>query len=121
MGTAIRTTVGAPRWALSYTLAGHAQLITPTRDMLGLDRSPYRKRYEARLSATGLYRIATELRSLARGRLEPLVLLCFDRLGKPGPDSWCHRTMFAVWWEEQTGVEVPELGAVALPEPPTLF
>lgn len=120
MGAAVRTTVGAPRFPLTYPLAGWARLVTPTRAMLSLDRGPYRDAYLKRLEQTGWHRIHAELEQLtetARGRR--LVLLCFDRLDQPG--SWCHRTMLAEWLAEHTGSEVPELGAVPRPEPPPLF
>jgi hypothetical protein len=41
-----------------------------------------------------------------------LVLLCYERLDK---DPFCHRRLFAKWWQDRTGEEVPELGA--LPKP----
>lgn len=50
------------------------------------------------------------------GRAYPgqtLVLMCFDDLSKPG--AWCHRTMFAEWYYEKTGVSVPELGKTSPP------
>jgi hypothetical protein len=115
MGHPVRTTVGFPRFSLTYTLAGHAALLTPTRQMLGLPLERYEPEYRRRLDAAGIDAILTELGEIAArhpaGR--PLVLLCFDRLDKPG--SWCHRTMAAQWLAERTGHVVPELGAVAKP------
>ncbi|MFS1304480.1 hypothetical protein [Streptosporangium longisporum] len=124
----MRTTVGAPRFALEYTLLGPARLITPTRAMLGLPQDAYQLAYRRLLNATGAARIHAELAGIAAaadavtGRSSArLVLLCFDRLDKRG--GWCHRTMFAAWWLEQTGQELPELGATlpSQPTPPTLF
>jgi hypothetical protein len=112
MGIPVRTTVGAPRFKLAYQLAGHAKLITPTRPMLGLPRGAYEVSYRGLLNAAGAERIHAELAAIhaAAGRpAAALVLLCFDRLDKPG--EWCHRSMFADWWLEHTGQEVPELGA----------
>ncbi|MEU9887977.1 hypothetical protein [Sphaerisporangium sp. NPDC051011] len=113
MGTPVRTTVGAPsRLKLDYKLAGHAQLITPTRPMLGLSKAAYELAYLRLLSSSGAERILAELTAIhtaAGGTAAPLVLLCFDQLNKSG--SWCHRTMFATWWLQTTGQEVPELGA----------
>ncbi|GAA0607562.1 hypothetical protein GCM10010174_25900 [Kutzneria viridogrisea] len=63
-----------------------------------------------------------QVREEAEQILQPLgvepstrvVLLCFDRLDKPG--NWCHRTAFGQTWSEITGEDVPELGRVVSPE-----
>jgi uncharacterized protein YeaO (DUF488 family) len=39
----------------------------------------------------------------------PLVLCCFERVER---GEHCHRRVFAEWWEERTGVAVPELSEV---------
>ena len=36
-----------------------------------------------------------------------LVLLCFEDIRKPG--LFCHRRVFATWWEQETGEPVSEL------------
>ncbi|MGA5599604.1 hypothetical protein ACPCUF_00960 [Streptomyces griseoincarnatus] len=125
MGAPIRTTAGHPRFPLGYELAGHARLITPTRELLvqNLPRDAYEFSYRRLLAAHGIQRIYAELAALsARAGGARLVLLCFDRLDKLKPaDAWCHRTMWATWWLEQTGEKVPELGALPTPPPPSLF
>ena len=35
------------------------------------------------------------------------VLLCYEDVHKEG--VWCHRQIFAAWWQEQTGKVVSEL------------
>ncbi|MBT3167986.1 hypothetical protein HTV80_33595 [Streptomyces sp. Vc74B-19] len=125
MGAPIRTTAGFPRFPLGYELAGHARLITPTRELLAqnLPRDAYEFSYRRLLNGHGIQRIYAELAALsARAGGARLVLLCFDRLDKLKPaDAWCHRTMVATWWLEQTGEEIPELGALPTPPPPSLF
>jgi hypothetical protein len=106
----VRISVGHPRWKLGYELSGACPLLAPTRDMLRLPIEEYRVRYEARLEAAGVETIAAALKALsekAGGR--GLVLLCFEDLTKPG--EWCHRRLFADWWEKKTGRAVPELAA----------
>lgn len=39
------------------------------------------------------------------------VLLCFEDLRKPG--EHCHRRVFAEWWKNKTGEEIPELKETA--------
>ncbi len=128
MGTPVRTTVGHPRFALSYQLAGHARLITPTRELLKIKaQDAYEFSYRRLLNGNGIDAIHRELLAIAGANDldSPLVLLCFDRLDRlTPPDDWCHRSHFAKWWTEQTEREVPELGAhpVAPAAPvPTLF
>ncbi|MET7809783.1 hypothetical protein ABZT26_02850 [Streptomyces sp. NPDC005395] len=125
MGAPIRTTAGHPRFPLGYELGGHARLITPTRDLLvqNLPEDAYEFSYRRLLNGQGINRISTELAGLAaRNSGARLVLLCFDRYDQLRPgDAWCHRGMFAKWWFEQTGEEVPELGAQKPTPPPVLF
>lgn len=40
-----------------------------------------------------------------------LVFLCFEDLTKDG--EWCHRRMFAEWWQRKTGMKVEELMPLA--------
>ncbi|GAA4598835.1 hypothetical protein GCM10023194_77400 [Planotetraspora phitsanulokensis] len=88
--------------------------------MLGKPFDVYKDLYLRHLAGAGVAAIRTELAGIAAplepGR--PLVLLCFDRLDREG--VWCHRTLFAAWWHEVTGQEVPEFGATYVdgPEPP---
>lgn len=121
-GAPIRTTAGHPRFPLGYELAGHAKLITPTRELLAADlpEDAYEFSYRRLLNGYGIDRIYAELAGLAaRNGGARLVLLCFDRLDKPG--NWCHRSMFSRWYLEQTGEEIPELGARPATPPPSLF
>lgn len=124
MGHPVRTTAGHPRFPLGYTIVGHARLITPTRALLSanLPEDAYEFSYRRLLADHGLDAIGAELQAIAAGQEpgRPLVLLCFDRLNKPG--NWCHRVHFSRWWTEETGQAVPELGArPAGPPAPTLF
>ncbi|MFD6941067.1 hypothetical protein ACFWAP_33575 [Streptomyces goshikiensis] len=119
MGTPIRTTAGHPRFALSYQIAGHAKLVTPAWALVkaNLPEDAYEFQYRRQLSAAGLDAIRAELYAIA-GAYDldsPAVLLCFDRLNKPG--YFCHRTHFARWYAAETGELVPELGAVCAPKP----
>ncbi|MEU7092997.1 hypothetical protein [Kitasatospora aureofaciens] len=126
MGLPVRTTAGAARF-FTEPLAGHAQAITPTRQLLAanLPEDAYEFQYRRMLNETGVDAIRAELEFIARRAAAgdtPLVLLCFDVLSKPG--NWCHRSHFAKWWEEQTGQAIPELGSKpreVRQAPPTLF
>lgn len=100
----VRTSIGGPRFRTGYTYAAMIEL-APDREWLNLAQGPYEARYLDRLNALGVERIRAEFDRLDRGK--GLALLCFENLNDPS--AWCHRRMFAAWWEEQTGQPVPEL------------
>ncbi|MFU8849484.1 hypothetical protein ACNAW0_00595 [Micromonospora sp. SL1-18] len=109
-GAPVRTTVGKPRFQLPYDVAGFARLLAPTYGMLRMQEGPYRLIYLERLEAAGVDLISEQLAEIADAAgSDRLVLLCFCDLNVPPPDNWCHRRMFAAWWEDQTGNEVREL------------
>ncbi len=109
-GAPVRTTVGKPRFPLPYDLAGFARLLAPTYGMLRMQQGPYRHIYLERLEAAGVDLISEQFAEIADAAdSDRLVLLCFCDLNVPPPDNWCHRRMFAAWWEDQTGHEVREL------------
>lgn len=114
MGVPVRSTVSSPRWKLPYTIAGHAKLITPTRPMLKMEPDAYTLSYLRILNGNGIDLIRTELAALAvEGGSDRVVLLCYERLNereKDGTAKFCHRSLFAQWYQAQTGEEVPELG-----------
>ncbi|MEU8333466.1 hypothetical protein [Micromonospora sp. NPDC048839] len=121
-GAPVRTTVGKPRFPLPYDLAGFARFLAPTYGMLKMAEGPYRHLYLERLEGIGVDLIAEQFAEIAdNAGHDRLVLLCFCDLSVPAPDNWCHRRMFAAWWEEQTGHEVLELAERREPPAPTLF
>jgi uncharacterized protein (DUF488 family) len=69
------------------------------------DKEAYKRAYLKQLDDLGLAKIQRMLELAADGK--PVVLLCFEDLRKP--EEWCHRTMFAEWYEERTGEKIHEL------------
>ena len=112
--TPLGHTAGHPRFALRYDLAANLRLLAPSRDMFKMPRDQFETRYRARLAGHGLDVIAHALARWDTGA--GVVLLCYENLSDPG--KWCHRTMFARWWAEQTG-DVPE--EIDAPPPARLF
>jgi len=119
-GLPVRTTVGNVRFKLRYPLEHKMPAIYPARTILKLPQPDFTIAYLAALTTygvDGIRRDAAAIRAAAGvDESTRLVALCFDRLGVPGKPAWCHRTLFARWWTEQTGEEVPEYGAVLTPE-----
>lgn len=104
----VRTTVGNPRFALGYELAGACGMIAPYGLLKVTDREEFTRRYRERLERSGWRKIGNALTAIAREQGAPgVVLLCFEDVTKPG--EWCHRRIFAEWWQEQTGQVVLEL------------
>jgi len=104
---AVRISLGHPRWHLSYHVAGVVKELAPRGEMLEWEREAYEPAYRAILDGLGVDHIR-ELLEAASGGAGAVAVLCFENLAKPG--AWCHRRIFAEWWEEQTGEAVPELG-----------
>jgi hypothetical protein len=77
----------------------------------GALEADYAKEYLRQLEALGLTAIkkavaGIEAEAAKSGR--EAVLCCFESLKEPG--QYCHRTLFAKWYQERTGMEIQELG-----------
>ena len=105
--TAVRISLGTPRWQVGYAIAGAIEELMP-RGILGIeDRNEFQRQYYERLDSFGVDRIRKQLKKFeAMGK--PVVLLCFEDIRK-GDWNWCHRNMFALWWEYHTGEVISEL------------
>ena len=105
--TAVRISLGSPRWQVGYDIAGAIEELMP-RGIFGIeDREEFHQRYFERLDSFGVNRIRERLQAFeAMGK--PVVLLCFEDIRK-GDWNWCHRNMFASWWMKQTGEVIQEL------------
>lgn len=99
----VGTSVGRPRWPLTYTLTFLREL-APYGLLEVKDKNEFVVRYRARLESIGVELLERRFRELSNGR-DGCVLLCFEPAGAP-----CHRRVFASWWESETGQLVPELG-----------
>lgn len=133
-GIPARSANGTPRFRLKF--APHHGKILPVMSLTfpqwklvqasrrGLTREQFTHAYLAGLDEIGVDQIRrqadgiraqadTLTRMLGRkvDETSPIVLLCYERLSS-GPDVYCHRTLFARWWEAKTGETVPELGSV---------
>lgn len=107
----VRVTLGHPRFALKYELAGTIMELAPKGMKDVPDDDEFTRLYRARLESFGVDRLRRRFADVA-GDAKGLVLCCYEDLTKPG--EFCHRRVFAEWWEEQTGEKVEELSG--LPE-----
>ena len=109
----VRITIGHPRFHLGYRLAGTIPELAPRRDMLGKAPAEFAALYTALLEERGGVEQLTQRFAAvaAEARSAALVLLCFEDLRKP--DVFCHRRVFAEWWEAQTGAVIEEIAEPA--------
>lgn len=101
-------TKGRPRWRLPYDLAGNIRRLGAVGpgEFTEKDRDRFAALYRSRMDDIGIDKVRMLLQAAA-GDHDRLVLLCYEDVHKPG--EWCHRRIFAEWYEEQTGDAVPEL------------
>ncbi|MEV4557169.1 DUF488 family protein [Kitasatospora sp. NPDC049285] len=115
-GVPVRITRGAPRFRLPYQITHTVAELAPAAAYFHRPRPEFTASYRADLAALGAARIAERLGRIAQQEGEQrLVLLCFEDLAKS--DVWCHRRIFADWWQDVTGDQVRELGPMAGPSP----
>lgn len=103
--TAVRISLGAPKWPVGYNIAGEIKELMPFGLLQINDRELYEKKYRERLDRIGPDRIQDALDRF--GVDKPVVLLCYEDVRDPS--QWCHRSIFAQWWLEQTGEIADEL------------
>lgn len=106
--TAVRISVGSPRWQVGYPISGAIEELMP-KGIFGKyeTKAAFEVEYRKRLEFFGAEHINKLLTAYAiQGK--DVVLLCYEDVRK-GDDDWCHRTIFASWWFEKTGEIIQEL------------
>ena len=108
--------VGRPKFPLGYELRDQCYMLAPRRDMLSMEKARYKNAYYAKLDAAGEQKVINYVRNLekrAEAEGKKLALLCFEDIRNP--EDWCHRRMFAEWWQEHTGEAIEEIPEVDPP------
>lgn len=102
--------IGKPRFPTGYEIREQCYALAPKGYMLKMEYEPYREAYFQKLEDIGVDKIigiVQRLEARASDEDKDLVLLCFEDIRKP--DQWCHRTLFAEWWQAHTGEVIEEL------------
>lgn len=102
--------IGQPRFRLGYTLREQCYSLAPKGYMLNMDLERFKTAYYEKLEGIGTDKIISMVNRLeerAQSEGKELVLLCFEDVRVP--EDWCHRTVFAEWWAENTGEIIEEL------------
>ena len=119
-GLGVRISLGVPRWihlpnpAYSpYERWPYIAELAPDRAWLKAPREIYEPAFLAKLDAHAAD-IFRKLAWFTPDKLAKeggqLVLCCFEKNPVHDPADWCHRRMFADWYQQRTGNEVPEIG-----------
>ncbi len=109
--------IGKPRFKLGYELREQCYFLAPERYMLDMEYGHFIEAYHKKLEDAGInniINIVKELDKKAKSRSKELVLLCFEDVRVEG--DWCHRTIFADWWFNQTREVILELPDPASPK-----
>jgi len=119
----VKISVGGPKFDMGYRLDGEVRDLMPFGLLGKFDDSPrlFKQYYFQRLNREGVQSIRRQLDALkTKANDRDVVLLCWEDVRK-GEKDWCHRSMFAEWWLEQTGEKIEELidpSPVPIPKTP---
>lgn len=99
---------GLPRFKLKYQLDGNIIQIAPPRYLFHEEnREVFTKQYFQYMNSQGIEKIELLL-DIYKSNGKDIVLCCYEDVRIP--DEWCHRLVFAEWYEEKTGgIKIEEL------------
>lgn len=109
--------IGTPKFPLGYKLIKQCYSLAPKGYMLNMELDRFKLAYYEKLEGIGTDRIINmvlKMEAEARAEGKELVLLCYEDVRVQG--DWCHRTVFAEWWKEQTGELIEELNDPSEPK-----
>lgn len=98
---------GLPKFPLKYPLAGNIIQCAPPGYLFNVyDRAEFTPKYFQHMNRTGIWKVNQLLEQyLSYGK--DVVLCCYEDVREE--NEWCHRLVFAEWYEKQTGIKVCEL------------
>jgi hypothetical protein len=111
--TAVRISLGTPKWNLGYSIDGEIPDLMPAGMFGNFDHDPdgFKLAYFKRLNSAGVRKIHNALKWFEQ-KGKDVILCCFEDIRKP--EETCHRRLFAEWWLYNTGEIIDEL-----PDPTT--
>ena len=98
---------GLPRFKLKYQLEGNIRQIAPPGYLWNEnDRERLTPKYFQHMDQQDIKTIQTILNGyLSKGK--DVILCCYEDVRIP--DEWCHRLVFAEWYEGKTDIKIREL------------
>jgi hypothetical protein len=104
----VRISLGKPRFWKGANELPYVSELMPHGDLFKIeDRGEFTEAFIVRLDRYGADRIRGRFAELGSSYRKPLVLMCFELCEEP--DDWCHRQVFAEWWQARTGQHVSEV------------
>lgn len=106
-GVPVQASVGGPKFPIDYELREEVRELMPRGLLSVSDPAEFTRRYRERLDRLDLDVLHAQFHAISgRHGGKRIVLLCFEdvRAGE-----LCHRRVFADFWIERTGQDVPEL------------
>lgn len=97
--------VSNPRYKVPYKIIDF-KLLKPYGIFKVYEGEEYRQKYFERLDGYGVEKIRKIMTELSGGH-ENIILMCHEK-----DKNECHRSMFAEWWEKNTGEKIPEFGEI---------
>lgn len=112
MGVPVAITLGRPKFPLRYKLEHEARRLAPWGLFDVKDPDEFTSRYRERLDKLDLDALLMKFEAISaqHGGLRA-VLLCFEDVHA---GQFCHRRVFAEWFERRTGQRAPELEIPAI-------
>ena len=105
--TALRISLGSPKWDVGYPIAGEVKALMPWGLLKKFEEyEDFKPHYFKLLDRFNELNVRAVIERFDEGK--PIVLLCYEDIRK-GKETWCHRTAFAEWWKQRTGEEIEEL------------
>jgi hypothetical protein len=96
--------IGKPKFPLGYECV-YMREAAPWGLRELADNDEFSERYQARLDGIGIEVFQRRFAEISEAHnSRGLVFLCFEPVG-----AFCHRRVFAEWFEQQDGQDVPEL------------
>jgi len=112
--TVVGITRSEPKFPLGYVKAGNIIEIAPPGYLFNEnDRSVFTPKYFKHLDRYGIQEIVRLLKPYTVYGKD-VVVCCYEDVRIP--DEWCHRLVFAEWFEARTGKKVVELIDPSLPK-----
>ncbi len=105
-----------PQLELAFQVAFFIKELAPTPEMLYMKYDTFKAKYFQKLGSLSIDSLRKRFEKISRSCCRDartitngngIVLLCFEDITQP--DQWCHRRMFAEWWERKTGEKIEEL------------
>lgn len=105
--TVVGVTRGLPKFNLGYILTDDIKDFGPPGYLFHEnDRFVFTPKYFAYMDSIGIERVE---HILSRYKVygKDIVLCCYEDVREP--NEWCHRLVFAEWYEQKTGCKINEL------------